>query len=251
MMNRCRRYHFTQTLIHHLVRNSGLRYLSPNIFAIVNYHLLNGYEDTMNIKYKILAALVAEIFVMLATPVAATGVPGYLTDTSGAIVHDNYGECWHTGFWTPEMAVVGCDGKLAKMRQVIIPPPRITRLVLDTDTYFDFDKATLKHNAVDKLDDLVAKIRNWDDVQQVRITGHTDRVGSDAYNQDLSLRRAQAVNHYLIERGAVSRNRVTVESMGESQPVVTCEGVRSAALYKCLAPNRRVIIEVKTTSTAQ
>jgi OOP family OmpA-OmpF porin len=202
----------------------------------------------MNIKYKILAALVAEILAILATPVAATGVPGYLTDTSGAIVHNNYGECWHTGSWTPDMAVVGCDGKLADAQQVMMPPPqpRVIRLVLDTDTYFDFDKATLKPSAVDKLDGLVAQIRNWDDVQQVRITGHTDRVGSDAYNQDLSWRRAQSVNNYLLDRGAVSRNRVTVESMGESQPVVICEGVRSEALYSCLAPNRRVIIEVKT-----
>jgi OOP family OmpA-OmpF porin len=200
-------------------------------------------EGTMNIKYKILAALIAAT---LATLVTAAGIPGYLTDTSGAIVHNNFGECWHTGSWTPEMAVVGCDGKLKLAEAQVMVEPRVIRLVLDTDTYFDFDKSNLKPNAVDKLNGLVSEIKNWDDVRRVHITGHTDRVGTSAYNQSLSLRRAQAVNDYLIERGAVSRNRVMVESMGESQPVVTCEGVRSEALYECLAPNRRVAIEVVT-----
>ena len=62
-------------------------------------------------KTRLLAAFATLVFT---GPALAAGVPGYLTDSQDAIVHNNYGECWHTGSWTPEMAVVGCDGKVAE-----------------------------------------------------------------------------------------------------------------------------------------
>jgi OOP family OmpA-OmpF porin len=206
-------------------------------------------------KYQALAAM---IVLALAAPVTTAGVPGYLTDTSGTIVRNTPGECWHTGFWTPEMAVVGCDGKLADASptpepQVAVPPePRMAKpLVLDADTYFDFDKASLKPAAVDKLDALATEIKDRGDVQQLRIVGHADRIGNDSYNQALSLRRAKSVAQHLIERQALPQERIEVKGMGESQPVVPCEGVRGSALVQCLAPNRRVEIEVVTTREAQ
>jgi OOP family OmpA-OmpF porin len=206
-------------------------------------------------KYQTLAATIAEI---LAAPVTTAGVPGYLTDTSGTIVRNTPGECWHTGFWTPEMAVVGCDGKLADALptpepQVAVPPePRMAKpLVLNAETYFDFDKANLKPAAADKLDALATQSKDRGDVQQLRIVGHADRIGNDAYNQDLSLRRAQSVAQHLLERRAVPQPRIKVKGRGESQPVVTCEGVRGSALIQCLAPNRRVEVEVVTAREAQ
>lgn len=219
-------------------------------------------------KYQTLAAMMA---VILAAPVTTAGVPGYLSDTSGTIVRNTPGECWHTGFWTPEMAVVGCDGKLAdalpaskpqgaaplkprmaKPRVAVPLEPRMAKpLVLNAETYFDFDKANLKPAAADKLDALATQSKDRGDVQQLRIVGHADRIGNDAYNQDLSLRRAQSVAHHLLERRAVPQERVEVRGMGESQPVVPCEGVRGSALIPCLAPNRRVEVEVVTTREAQ
>jgi outer membrane protein OmpA-like peptidoglycan-associated protein len=78
----------------------------------------------------------------------------------------------------------------------------------------------------------------------VLVTGHTDRLGSDAYNQDLSLRRANAVRDYLVFKG-VPRDRIETLGMGEKQPVVQCDQKDRKALIACLAPNRRVEVEVK------
>lgn len=194
------------------------------------------------------AAMVALI---LAAPVTVTGAPGYLTDTPGSIVRNSAGGCWRTGFWKPEMAVVGCDGKLAEMLPPVTEARTVMPVVLDAETYFDFDQASLKPAALDKLDSLASEIKDRGNVKQVRITGHADRIGDSSYNQDLSQRRARSVSEYLLERRAVPEGRIDSKGVGERQPVVACEGVRGAALIECLAPNRRVVVEVVTTPEAQ
>jgi OOP family OmpA-OmpF porin len=73
----------------------------------------------------------------------------------------------------------------------------------------------------------------------VRVTGHTDRLGSASYNQALSLARAETVRGYLVQAG-VPRERVQVQGRGESEPKVQCAQTSRAALIDCLAPNRRV-----------
>jgi len=80
----------------------------------------------------------------------------------------------------------------------------------------------------------------------VTVTGHTDRLGSTAYNQKLSERRATMVAKYLASQG-VSSDIIAATGRGESVPVVACEGVKGRkALIKCLQPNRRVTVEAKT-----
>jgi OOP family OmpA-OmpF porin len=194
---------------------------------------------------RLLAAFATFIFT---GPALAAGVPGYLTDSQDAIVHNNYGECWHTGSWTPEMAVVGCDGKVAEAAPAPEPMPaprEIQEVTLSADALFAFDRADLKPGAVEALDNLVSQIKGYDDVERVRITGHADRIGSDAYNMRLSQRRAESVKGYLVRQGAISADKIEAQGVGESQPVVACEGVKKrAALIKCLAPNRRVVIDV-------
>lgn len=98
-----------------------------------------------------------------------------------------------------------------------------------------------------QLDDLSTKIQGMD-TEVIVATGHTDKIGSDKYNDRLSLRRAQAVKAYLVSKG-VPANKIYTEGKGKRNPVKTdCVGKgRSKSLIACLAPNRRVEVEVVGT----
>ena len=104
------------------------------------------------------------------------------------------------------------------------------------DAFFDFDKSVLKPEGKAKLDDLVGKVQGIN-LEVVIAVGHTDSVGSDAYNQALSVKRSEAVKAYLVSKG-IEKNRVYTEGKGEKQPVA------SNATKEGRAKNRRVEIEV-------
>jgi outer membrane protein OmpA-like peptidoglycan-associated protein len=95
----------------------------------------------------------------------------------------------------------------------VAPAPK---LVLE-GVNFDFDKATLRQDDIGTLDDDVATLKSWGDVD-IEVAGHTDSMGSDAYNMNLSQQRAEAVRNFLIGKG-VAENRLTAKGYGESQPV--------------------------------
>ena len=117
-----------------------------------------------------------------------------------------------------------------------------TKVTYAADAFFDFDKATVKPEARAKLDDLVGKVKGIN-LEVVIAVGHTDSVGADAYNQKLSVRRAEAVKAYLVSKG-IEKNRVYTEGKGEKSPVAdnkTPEG---------RAKNRRTEIEVVGTRAA-
>jgi len=95
----------------------------------------------------------------------------------------------------------------------VAPAPK---LVLE-GVNFDFDKATLRQDDMGNLDNDVATLKSWGDVD-IEVAGHTDSMGSDAYNMKLSQQRAEAVRNFLISRG-VAENRLTAKGYGESQPV--------------------------------
>jgi OOP family OmpA-OmpF porin len=123
------------------------------------------------------------------------------------------------------------------------PPPAPTseKVTFAADAVFDFGKSTLKPEARAKLDDLVAKTAGVN-LEVIIAVGHTDNVGSDAFNQKLSVARAEAVKAHLTSKG-IEKNRVYTEGKGEKQPVAdnkTDEG---------RAKNRRVEIEVVGTRT--
>jgi OOP family OmpA-OmpF porin len=108
---------------------------------------------------------------------------------------------------------------------------------------FAFDKSSLKAGSKPILDEVAEKIKQHTDIELVMVTGHTDRIGSDAYNQKLSERRANTVKQYLVSQG-VDASRLQAVGKGESEPVVDCKGVHgSKKLIECLAPNRRVIVD--------
>jgi OOP family OmpA-OmpF porin len=109
------------------------------------------------------------------------------------------------------------------------------------EALFDFDKSSVKPEGKAALDELLAKLAGMNTEVMVTV-GHTDSVGSDAYNQRLSLRRAEAVKAYIVSKG-VDAARVYTEGKGESQPIAdnkTSEG---------RAKNRRVTVEVVGTRT--
>ena len=122
-----------------------------------------------------------------------------------------------------------------------IPEPRLERYSLSAKELFEFDKAELR-TPQPKLDEIADVLKRYPKIADVDITGHTDRLGSEAYNLDLSLRRARAVKDYLVSRG-VEAGRLRANGKGEANPVVSCSDADREDLIKCLEPNRRVEVE--------
>lgn len=129
-----------------------------------------------------------------------------------------------------------------------IPLPQVRRIVLYTDTLFDFDKADIKPESGNKgkgWKAVVPEIRQlFSKVDSVRVFGHTDRIGSDNHNDPLSWRRAKAVSEALRTEG-LTEVVMEVYGMGKREPKVECQGQSvTPALIQCLQPSRRVEIEV-------
>lgn len=121
----------------------------------------------------------------------------------------------------------------------VVVAPTSEKVSFAADAFFDFDKATLKPEGNAKLDELTAQLGGIN-LEVIIAVGHTDSVGTDAYNQKLSVRRADAVKAYLVSKG-IESNRVYTEGKGEKQPVA------SNATAEGRAKNRRVEIVVVGT----
>lgn len=119
---------------------------------------------------------------------------------------------------------------------------------LDADALFGFDRAALTGPGRAALDRFVTMLGQQAAVLRIRVTGHTDRLGSDAYNLALSRRRAEAVRRYLLAR-AVEVEIVT-DGAGAAQPRVACPGTADARTVACLQPNRRVELTAEMASAA-
>ncbi len=197
---------------------------------------------------------------------APTPYSAYVQDARGVIARNPFGLCWRTGYWTPADAVPGCDAPLCvapeklENGKCVAPPPPVAapapapapapttapvpvptseKVSYSADAFFDFDKAVLKPAGQASLDDLVSKLNNIN-LEVIIAVGHTDSVGTDAYNQKLSVRRAEAVKAYLVSKG-IEKNRVYTEGKGEKQPVADNKTAAGRA------KNRRVEIEVVGT----
>lgn len=119
-----------------------------------------------------------------------------------------------------------------------------TRMMLSADTLFDFDSARLLPEGERQIAELARRIRGDFASPGVMVVGHTDRIGSDDYNQSLSERRAETVRSALVGNG-IMPSAIRSRGVGERQPVTRCEGSRATPdLKACLQPNRRVDIEV-------
>jgi OmpA-OmpF porin, OOP family len=120
--------------------------------------------------------------------------------------------------------------------------PKPEKVTTASTVNFDFDRYVIRPDARSKLDDLVGKLRSVN-LEVVIAVGHADRIGSDAYNMKLSVRRADSVKAYLVSKG-IAASRVYTEGKGERQPVKECKGdKKTKELIACLEPNRRVEME--------
>jgi len=201
----------------------------------------------------------------LATAAGAQSVDNWRSASGDAIKNGNGELCWRNANWTPATAAPGCDGAIVAPKAAPAPAPApapaaapapapraaapapapapapaaATKVTYAADTFFDFDKSVLKADGKAKLDDLAGKVKAIN-LEVIIAVGHTDSVGADAYNQKLSVKRADAVKAYLVSKG-IEKNRVYTEGKGEKQPVA--DNKTDAGRSK----NRRVEIEVVGT----
>ena len=170
--------------------------------------------------------------------------------------------CWRDSNWTPATAHPGCDGAAIPPppppppapaaapapapapapAAAPAPRPAAQKVTYAADTFFDFDKYVIKPEGKAKLDDLVQKTKGIN-LEVIIAVGHTDNIGTVAYNQALSERRANAVKEYLVSKG-IEKKRVYTEGKGLKNPIAsnsTAEG---------RAKNRRTEIEVVGTRAA-
>jgi OmpA-OmpF porin, OOP family len=126
------------------------------------------------------------------------------------------------------------------------PPKKPAVLTVTSTNLFEFDRATLTPEARAKLDkEVVGRAKDFGSISLVHIDGHADRLGSAQYNQRLSERRADAVQAYLVSRG-FDASKIETLGSGKTNPVKSCPDQRERkALIECLAPNRRVVVELK------
>ncbi|OWT65815.1 outer membrane protein OmpA [Candidimonas nitroreducens] len=145
--------------------------------------------------------------------------------------------CWRDNFWTPATGIAGCDG--VPVAQAPVAAPTATKVVLNADAFFDFDKATLKPAGRQMLDQVADQVKSIN-LETLIATGYTDSIGSVAYNLKLSQRRADAVKSYLVSRG-VDPNHIYAEGKGKTNFVASNKTAAGRA------KNRRVEVEIVGT----
>ena len=140
----------------------------------------------------------------------------------------------------------------APVAQPVVAEPQVERINLSADALLRFnqsDAADMLPEGKATLDRLAENLVSCQaHIDGIALTGHTDRLGSEQYNYNLGLRRAQTVKDYLQGKGVQAP--ISVASAGESQPVTTaCTGTRAtAALKACLQPDRRVTVDISGTA---
>ncbi|NMG76322.1 OmpA family protein [Aromatoleum diolicum] len=206
--------------------------------------------------------------------VDAKGEIPYAIDARNVVARSGTGLCWRTGSWSPAAAGAAMAGQLpagCECDSDVIPKDKCTtvaaapapaaatptpaavapvakKITLSSKALFGFDKAALTPQGKAAIDrNVIARLSEVGTLQLVTVSGHTDRLGSQQYNQVLSERRAKAVRDYLVQQG-VSADKIDAIGFGKTQPVA---GVRCAdslgrkKLIECLEPHRRVEVEIK------
>ncbi|WVH09990.1 MAG: Outer membrane protein A precursor [Fluviibacter phosphoraccumulans EoVTN8] len=201
-------------------------------------------------KQAVLAAIAAGLGVGATVAHAATpgidpnGTVAYLVDKDFNVVKSGAGLCWRDGYWTPANASAECEGGADKAA------PAGAKITLAADALFAFNKADLKPEGKEALDNVVNQAKALK-VEVIVAVGYTDRIGSDAYNLKLSQHRANSVKAYLVSKG-IPADKVYTEGKGKANPVTgtTCNKIggpqnsSNKKLVDCLQPDRRAVLEI-------
>ncbi|HEY9101558.1 OmpA family protein [Chitinimonas sp.] len=205
---------------------------------------------------------------------AFAGKDGYTTDgTAGAVVRNNYNECWRTGTWSKDKAIEECDADLIPKKEVAAPvapaaapvaeapKPAAAPVLVKTETLtlnaaalFDFNKATLKDEGKQALDAVAGVLleRKFDTTKtKIAVVGYTDRIGKADYNQKLSAERAAAARGALVAKG-LPEGMITSEGKGSADPITQPDDCKKVLknrkkLIECYAPDRRVEVQIYAT----
>ncbi len=208
----------------------------------------------MKIRSAISTFSAAAAVALAIAPVSPALSAGYVVDTSGKNVRDTSGNCVKTVWWTESDWTYECGKPKPKPKVVEAPkvtppppppPPKVVKPTVEVVTLqgkvlFAFNSAKLSPEGKKALDGVIERLRTFDKVKSIVITGHTDSIGSAAYNQKLSERRANAVRDYLISRG-VNPALITAIGKGESEPIASNKTREGRAM------NRRVEIQITGT----
>jgi OmpA-OmpF porin, OOP family len=221
----------------------------------------------------VFAAFAATLLIPATVLAQDTKNQGYLVDSYGNNIttSSTTGLCVRDSDWTPARSVEPCDPTskpvaatpaAAPKAPVVAaaPPAEVSRpepakplpqkIDFSADALFAFDKSELKPEGKAMLDSLVRQL-DGATYDMISVTGHTDRFGSNEYNQKLSERRANTVKEYLVSKD-VPASRVTAEGKGEAQPITKageCAGAKHAKVIACLQPDRRVDVEMHGSRT--
>lgn len=201
----------------------------------------------------------------------------YAVDARNVVARSGAGLCWRTGSWSPAAAGTAMAGQfpagcecdsdvvpkdkcttVAAAPAPAAPPPApaaaapvAKKITLSSKALFGFDKAILTPQGKVAIDrEVIARLPEVGTLQLVTVSGHTDRLGTQQYNQALSERRAKAVRDYLVQKG-VSADKIDAIGFGKTQPVpgVKCaDSLGRKKLIECLEPHRRVEVEIKGTN---
>jgi OOP family OmpA-OmpF porin len=238
-----------------------------------------GRRSALAIAFGMAAAIASPVYAQVKDIVVdpkKAGVFPYVLDPRGVVARSGTGLCWRTGYWTPQLAAqfpeagCACDRDLLP-KEVCEPPapkaeasapapaaapipapapaPAAPKVItLSAKSLFGFNQAVLTPGGKETIDkEVVSRLGEFGKINAVIVSGHTDRLGSAQYNQKLSERRAEAVKAYLIGK-SVSPDVIETFGYGKTQPVpeVKCDDkLKRKQLIECLAPNRRVVVEVK------
>ena len=207
----------------------------------------------------LIVAAVASANAMASEPHTKHGYT--VSSQSQEIVRNSYGECWRNSFFDKAtQGRVECGDAVASKSEPVYQDETVS---FSANTLFGFDRDTLRPEAMDSLNNLAQRL-SQSNVESVRVEGHTDFMGSDAYNQNLSQRRANVVSNYLVNRG-VPASKISAVGLGESQARMTAQcqaevnrlgkkvsaAKKRAALIACIEPDRRVDVRVRSVVQRQ
>jgi OOP family OmpA-OmpF porin len=200
-----------------------------------------------NICHKTVLGVAASAALMAGTAMAHEGGmanQAYVGDSSGHYITDSAGRCVRTSSWTKELATKECDPELfpevAEAPPAPPPPPMpvYEKHTVSATALFDFDKAVLKPAGKEAIHGIDEEIKaSKTKVISIDVVGYTDSIGTVAYNEQLSVRRANAVKEYMVSEG-IDPGLISVKGMGKADPVA------SNATAAGRAQNRRVEISV-------